>query len=196
MVTKLWSLSTIAVGERQNRASERVQSDAHSIVRYGPACGTSPQRYLLPGVIRATLGIVKVTGRAARRLRCAAVIAVAALAVLLGTEVGLPHADAVESHGVHVLQASSFTQAASPLITDHSHLMPDKECHSAPPDVLTCAAGLRAETDRTALAISAIAVVVVMGAWAALGATRGPPSVLLGFSAGRPLLIRNCIARR
>ncbi|MBY0288114.1 MAG: hypothetical protein K2X52_13325 [Mycobacteriaceae bacterium] len=143
--------------------------------------------------------------RAARRLRLAVVIAVAALAVVLGTKTGLPHADASEFHGPHALQASSMADHASfpadsapPATIDHSHMTPDPECHSSSSDALISAAVPRPGADRIALAITAMAIVVaiVVAGWIALGVTRGPPGALAGFSAGRSVLTRFCIARR
>lgn len=144
--------------------------------------------------------------RAARRLRSAVVIAVAALAVALGTEFGLPHAEASEFHGDHALQASSMADHASssmdafaPSATiKHSHLLPDDECHSAKSDALISAAVPREGMSQTTLGAAAMAIsaVAVVAAWTGLGATRGPPGALAGLSAGRSLLIRLCIARR
>lgn len=144
--------------------------------------------------------------RAARRLRLGVVIAVAALALVLGTKTGLPHADASEFHGVHALQASSmadyapsFMDELAPSATmEHSHLLPDDECHSAPSAALVSAAVPREGMDQTALGVAAIAIsaMTVVAGWTALGATRGPPGALAGFSAGRSVLIRFCIARR
>lgn len=144
--------------------------------------------------------------RAARRLRSAVVIAVAALALVLGTKTGLPHADASEFHGSHALQAFSLADHASfpmadsaPSATiDHSHLTPDYECSSSSFDALISAAVSRAGTDRTALAIMAMSIVVAfaVAGWTALGVTRGPPGALAGFFTGRSVLIRFCIARR
>lgn len=161
--------------------------------------------YALHCLRTVKLGPVNVTrARAARRLRSAVVIAVAVLAVVLGTKTGLPHADASEFYGGHVLQASSMADHASfpadstSSTIDHSHMTPDPECHSSSSDVLISAAVPRAGTDRTASAIMAMALVVAIVAvgWTALGATRGPPGALAGFFAGRSVLIRHCIARR
>lgn len=144
--------------------------------------------------------------RAARRLLSAVLTAAAALAVVLGTQFGLPHADASEFHGPHALQASSIAANASfsadefaPSATiEHSHLSPEDECYSAPSGALISAAVFREGMDRTAFGVAAtiFLAVAVLAAWTALGATRGPPGALAGRLAGRSLLIRFCIARR